>query len=370
MKRPSVLVLDDGELGLVRELLGQVGAHFTHVESPDLDTPLPEPEHLFVTTARRAEAHQYRRGVSTLTQRAVWIVFLAGSDPLDQTPLRLKGFDLLVREPVHPVALRLLLLRALYSGDDKRRVRREAFGYQVEFRSEKATGSGTLTDLSARGCRLFTQQAPPKEEKVWIRVPGEVAGGEPLELPGTVLRTGPATTEGGDEGDTSVGISFDTLDPELRKRLRAVLIERSSGPAVLPGGQNREADDETENAERKHPRGSYASRVMGMSEGAAYALLGLDLSEGGMRVEANPELHVGDHLRLAIHPRTDPFLVEAIVVRDDGDRGLALRFEWVEPGAEENLRSLVESLPMIEVLDHGELKPSVVSQILPRGDED
>ncbi len=370
MKRPSVLVLDDGELGHVRELLDELGTHFDHFENPDLGTPLPEPEHLLATTARRAEAHQYRRGVSTLTQRAVWIVFLAKEDQLDQRPLRLKGFDLLVREPVHPVALRLLLLRALYSGDDKRRVRREAFGYQVEFRSEEAAGSGTLTDLSARGCRLFTQQAPGKEETVWIRIPGEVAGGEPLELPGTVLRTGPATAEGGDEGDTSVGIRFDTLDPELRKRLRAVLIERSSGPAVLPGSRAGEADEETADAERKHERGSYAGRVMAMSEGAAYALLGLDLSEGGMRVEANPELSVGDHLRLAIHPRTDPFLVEAIVVRYDGERGLALRFEWLEPGAENNLRSLVESLPMIEVLDQGELKPSVVSQILPRGDED
>lgn len=369
MKRPSVLVLDDGELGLARELLGELGARFEHVESPELDSSLPEPEQLLVTTAQRAEAHQYRRGVSALAPRAVWIVFLAGDDRLDRTPLRLKGFDLLVREPVHPVALRLLLLRALYSGHDKRRVRREAFGYQVEFRSGKATGSGTLTDLSARGCRLFTQQAPPVEEKVWVQIPGEVAGGEPFELPGRVLRTGPATTEGGDEGDTSVGISFETLDAELRKRLRAVLIERSSGPAVLPTSEGGEAEDETPK-EREHSRSSYGSRVMAMSESAAYALLGLDVSEGGMRVEANPDLHVGDHLRLAIHPRTDPFLVEAIVVRDDGERGLALRFEWVEPGAEQNLRSLVESLPMIEVLDDGELKPSIVSQILPRGDED
>ena len=85
MKRPSVLVLDDGELGLARELLGELGAHFEHLESPDLETPLPEPERLLVTTASRAEAHQYRRGVSALTQRAVWIVFLAGNDRLDRT---------------------------------------------------------------------------------------------------------------------------------------------------------------------------------------------------------------------------------------------------------------------------------------------
>ncbi len=108
---------------------------------------------------------------------------------------------------------------------------------------------------------------------------------------------------------------------------------------------------------------------MALSEGAAYALLGLDLSEGGMRVERNAELAVGDHLRLAIHPRTEPFLVEAVVVRDDGDRGLALRFDWVEPGAKEELRELVRGLPMIEVLEEGEVKATIMSQILPRGDE-
>ncbi len=369
MNRPSILLVDDGELGLVHELLEELDVPFQHIRAADRETPLPEPEHLLVTTWQRAELHQLRRGVSSLTSRAVWMAFVASEEPADRTSLQLKGFDFLVREPVHPMALRLLLLRALYSGDDKRRVRREAFGYQVEFESSHGTASGTLTDLSARGCRLFTQEPPRKEESIRIRIPAEVAGGEVLELPGTVLRTGPATSEGGDEGDTSLGINFEPLDAELRKRLRVVLIERSSGPAVLPVGQIAPEPAE-EGSRRKQPRSSYGSTIMAMSEGAAYALLGIDLSEGGMRVEPNSELAVGDRLRLAIHPRTEPFLVEAIVVRDDGAKGMALNFEWVEPGAEENLRALVQSLPMIEILDHGELKPTIVSQILPSGEED
>ena len=373
MNRPSILVVDDGELGIVSDLLTELETPFEHLESPDVDGPLMEPEQLLVTTARRAVEHQYRRGVSALSPRAVWIAFVEGDSPTDRTPLQLNGFDFLVREPVHPAALRLLLQRALYRGQDKRRGSREAFGYQVEFQAASGSASGTLTDLSARGCRLFTQQPPGKEEGVLIRIPAEVALGEVLELSGTVLRSGPATSEGGEEGDTSLGISFDPLEPELRRRLREVLIERSRGPAVLPGGGAQRPDGNKPTASkptRLHARGTYSSTVMAMSEGAAYALLGLDLSAGGMRVEANPELAIGDQLRLAIHPRSDPFLVEAVVIRDDGERGLALRFEWVEPGAEEQLEDVVRSLPMIEVMDHGELKPTVVSQILPRGNED
>ncbi|MEE9281982.1 MAG: PilZ domain-containing protein [Myxococcota bacterium] len=362
MNRPSVLLVDDGELGTIRELLTGLGAQFEDLRGPDATAPLPEAERLLVTTARRADAHELRRGISSLSKRAVWIAFVDGNDPTDRTPLQLKGFDFLVREPVHPMAMRLLLLRALYQGDDKRQVRREAFGYLIEFETASATASGTLTDLSARGCRLFTQQPPQKEEKLSIRIPAEVAGGTALELPGTVLRTGPATAEGGDDGDTSVGISFDTLEPELRKRLRKVLIQRSTGPAVLPGSPSG-----SHGGKRRQQRGSFGSTLIAMSEGAAYALLGLDLSEGGMRVERNAELAVGDRLRLAIHPRTEPFLVEAVVVRDDGDRGLALRFDWVEPGAKEELRELVRGLPMIEVLEEGEVKATIMSQILPRG---
>ncbi len=373
MNRPSIRGVDDGELGIVSDLLTELETPFEHLESPDVDGPLMEPEQLLVTTARRAVEHQYRRGVSALSPRAVWIAFVEGDSPTDRTPLQLNGFDFLVREPVHPAALRLLLQRALYRGQDKRRVSREAFGYQVEFQAASGSASGTLTDLSARGCRLFTQQPPGKEEGVLVRIPAEVALGEVLELSGTVLRSGPATSEGGEEGDTSLGISFDPLEPELRRRLREVLIERSRGPAVLPGGGAQRPDGNKPTASkstRLHARGTYGSTVMAMSEGAAYALLGLDLSAGGMRVEANPELAIGDQLRLAIHPRSDPFLVEAVVIRDDGERGLALRFEWVEPGAEEQLEDVVRSLPMIEVMDYGELKPTIVSQILPRGDDD
>ena len=368
MKRPSILLVDDGELGLVHELLEELGMRFEHIRAADRETPFPEPEQLLVTTWKLAELHQLRRSVSSLTTRAVWMAFVASEEPADRMSLQLKGFDFLVREPVHPMALRLLLLRALYSGDDKRRVRREAFGYQVEFESSRGTATGTLTDLSARGCRLFTQEPPRKEESVRIRIPAEVAGGEVLELPGTVLRTGIATSEGGDEGDTSLGISFDPLDPELRRRLRVVLIERSSGPAVLTGGDIA-AKPGKEGSRRRRPRSSYGSTIVAMSGGAAYALLAIDLSEAGMRVEQDPELAVGDRLRLAIHPRTEPFLVEAIVVRDDGAKGMALNFEWVEPCAEESLRALVQSLPMIEILDHGELKPTIVSQILPSGEK-
>ena len=70
-------------------------------------------------------------------------------------------------------------------------------------------------------------------------------------------------------------------------------------------------------------------------------LLGRDLSMGGMRVEAEPTLCVNDEIRLALQPQgaDDPILLEATIVRDDHEGGLALRFDYVDPQSEPRWRS-------------------------------
>jgi hypothetical protein len=59
--------------------------------------------------------------------------------------------------------------------------------------------------------------------------------------------------------------------------------------------------------------------------------------------------------------------VQACVVRDDGERGLALRFDAVEPEVAARLEALVTSLPPIEPLGDGEAAAlgAVLSAILP-----
>lgn len=80
---------------------------------------------------------------------------------------------------------------------------------------------------------------------------------------------------------------------------------------------------------RTDARRAYGHRVIALAEDATRVLLGRDISLGGMRVDPNPELGPGDRLRLAIHvrARSEPLVVSARVIRDDGEQGLVLEFQ-------------------------------------------
>ena len=64
--------------------------------------------------------------------------------------------DLLVRQPVHPAAFRLLILHALYRGPEKRRTTRVSIGAPMSaFASDCAADTAVLAELSTRGCRMM-----------------------------------------------------------------------------------------------------------------------------------------------------------------------------------------------------------------------
>jgi hypothetical protein len=96
--------------------------------------------------------------------------------------------------------------------------------------------------------------------------------------------------------------------------------------------------------------------------------MGRDLSVGGMRAEAHPSLESGDRLRLAIHAEAnaDPWIVGAVVVRNDREGGLALRFDPLPPSVSRRLEAFVASLPPVEPLQNGEVGSlgAVLTQIL------
>jgi hypothetical protein len=98
-------------------------------------------------------------------------------------------------------------------------------------------------------------------------------------------------------------------------------------------------------------------------------LLGRDLSAGGMRVERLPGLHVGQQFRLALYgpSSTEAFVVQSSIIRDDGEQGLALRFEGVDDSLAVELEKMVACLPDVEPLQDGETAAlgAVISEILP-----
>jgi hypothetical protein len=93
-----------------------------------------------------------------------------------------------------------------------------------------------------------------------------------------------------------------------------------------------------------------------------HVLVGRDLSVGGLRVDAHPGLAVGRRLRLAIYDAASlaPLVVDAWVVRDDGPRGVVMRFAGVIGDTLRRLRQLVAQLPALEELSAGSSPHGVV----------
>jgi len=228
-----VLLLDDGELESVRLLLEDLGADYRRVHSRDFAGGGASPTQLLIATARLAHALRIERGLTPAPDRAAWFVFVSGDSKTQRNLLQKAGFDFMIREPVHPAALRVLLQRALFRGSDTRRAPRVACGHEVRYRTGFWPRKAMLVDLSPRGCRLLTAHPLAEKSAVTIEIPRELAGGKRLRLKGHAVRVSPADREGGVRAELSVGVRFAELDSTQAKQLRAVLAERVIGPASL-----------------------------------------------------------------------------------------------------------------------------------------
>jgi PilZ domain len=95
--------------------------------------------------------------------------------------------------------------------------------------------------------------------------------------------------------------------------------------------------------------------------------MGRDITIGGMRVNPNPLLEVGMNVELAIHTeeREMPLVVRARVHRNDGDRGMVLRFHELAPDASRFLNEVMDPLPLVDATDDG--RGCLVTEILATG---
>src|SRR5262245_24799354 len=203
----AVLVIDDGELESVRQLLDELGAEAAHVRASQAGA-VSNVSRLLITTARIAHSLRLERTMIPSPNRPTWIAFVSGDSKTQRTLLQKAGFDFLIREPVHPAALRVLLQRALFRGNDTRRAPRVAFGCHVKYRTGLWRRRAMLVDLSPRGCRLLMSGSLKTKSAIHIQVPADLAGGKSLSLSGHVVRVSPADREGGIAAEHSVGVRF------------------------------------------------------------------------------------------------------------------------------------------------------------------
>jgi hypothetical protein len=283
--------------------------------------------------------------------------------------LRKKGFQYLVRRPVHPDALRLLLRYALYQQPDRRARVRHPIGYEVRWRVGWQRDRGPLLEISSDGCTLLATRALSLDTRMVITIPREVAGGESLKLRGTVIRcTADATRS--EPKRTLVAVSLDEPTASARDRLIELCERWSEGPPKLPDSRSRESASPTsgsgearsEEAPISSPSGERRSTRRGVfdreiievdAEGrAVQGLLARDLSSGGIRVDPQFGLAPGDKLQLALFDTSqrEPLIATAVVVRDDGEAGLGLHFVDLSDETKTRIDAIVAALPAVESL--------------------
>ncbi len=381
MPTPGTLVLDDGELGEVRRALEEIGIEYTYLRGSAVEgLDVVEPRHLLVANARRALSLATRDAQEGSPPganggAAVRIVVTNEDSNALRDRLRAVGFDYLVRQPVHPSALRLLLLRALYRGPERRVAVRYPVGGEVAYRTGLRKRSAVLVEIALRGCRLQLEETVEPDTRISVYLPKPFTGGTRIVLPGWVVRCEPAPRGG--EG-FEAAVAFETLKHSVEAALREVLkakihaseihsdepeptgeVDASSEDAAF-------ADDDSDDR-RSAPRGSYSRQVLAIQDQAARVLMGRNLSMGGMLVEQTLELGQGDETRLAIFGRDgdEPILVRARAVREDTG-GLALQFFDVSDADAARLEALVGALPEVERLADGETEAmgTVVAEIV------
>ena len=355
---PAIAVVDEGEeLDDIRSILEEFGLEFASWRKGDVPIQQKEPRHLLVCTASAAVSLAYRRagggeGLPT------WVAVTENDSRTQRTLLLQAGFDFLVRRPVHPTALRLLLQRSLFAGDEQRRGPRVAVGYGITFRKGLLPKKATLVDLSPGGCRLLSTTALEPGTQITVHIPGEIDGGAGFGVKAKVLRTRRAELEGGESGEVALAMRFVGMGRGTKLRLRKMLSSLEAGPPSIP--------DEGSSPVRT-PRSTYQEPVYVFGS-ADCALVGRDLSSGGMRVDPHPALNVGDELRIALSlgAREEPLVIDAKVIRDDGPQGMAIGFKDVEDP--DRLSQMVETLPSIESLAPADSGTAavVVSKIVPQ----
>jgi prepilin-type N-terminal cleavage/methylation domain-containing protein len=412
------------------------------------------------------------------------------------------GVAMIIRRPIHPRALRLLLIHELYRGPERRGKKRVLIGHPIRTGGGLFKQSATLLELSRTGARIALANPPKIGSLIQFVLGRELTNAKPIRVRARIVRA-IAPTSGTRAGESEVGVAL--LDPvELAKPIQAILDRFALGPATTGSGLRAsppagrvapptsaarataavpcapapasakgapplaptahppavapsctaaatpasppeprrlppsyqpavasgptaaaplasepalpapcpdpeivslpldaadteievletdfdlelELDDEDdtestfdEDPTRKHEaerrrsaRVPYEQRVVALDAQAARVVVGRDLCLGGMRIAANPELAVGDVLRLALHAgsETQPLVVLAGVERDDGEDGLVLAFAALTVPQRERLEKILALSGAIQSPaedEGGEADSLVVGELLAR----
>jgi hypothetical protein len=365
-----VLLLDDGELDDVQQMLLEMAIPFARVRGGGIARGSKPPRDLLIATPRRIES--VHKAVGDALDGPVRMMVVNEDSNALRSQLRRCGFDYLVRRPVHAEALRLMLLHCCYKGEERRREPRVPIGVEISFRLGSTERLATLVDLSSRGCRLISRHRVDLGRRIQVMIPEAFDAGDVVErlaVPARVVHV--ESSESGGIECYRIGVSFERPDGQTRDALDLMIFDRVDGPATLRARPRTAIERNRTIAvqdRRRQTRAAYSQTIPAFGERALRVLVGRDLSVRGMRVLPQPELWIGDHLQLAVYGEAGeaPMLIWGRVDRSDDDRGAVILFDPLEAPTQARLERLVASLPAVESLHDSEAEAmgTVLSEIL------
>ena len=360
-----ILLVHDGELDDVVNLIEEIGAQVVERRGKVANDELKSDWDVAIATPRRLMELNF----SGAPKQPLRIAFLDGDARTAHAMLQRTGVDMTVRRPVHPMALRLLILHTIYRGPEKRKLQRVSVGTAVSFRMGLRKRNALLADISRGGCLLISSEPILRGKSLKLSFSSEITGGRALGVAGKVVRCGRAA--GGMPGVEQIAIGFEGVSSSVAKQLAAIVKTFAKGPAVYTETDSRDLaalealgqrpmtrkrnaaavtppPSRARSERREIPRAQIPQPAT-LPAQASKVLVGRDISLKGMRIEPNASLSLGDEVRIAVHIRTrkEPFVVDVRVERDDGAKGLLLGFHNMSDESRTYLAKIVNFLPIL-----------------------
>ena len=198
---PSALVIDDGELTPLFELLWQLQVDVSRPSEARLSERVSsECDLIFSTVARALKLDS--RDANALTsgrQAPTWLALLEpGEAPSEQTNRRLRdlGVNYAVQPGVEGSVLRMLVRDTLFDRQNHREAARTVVGASIFTECRGTRRQSVLGEIAPGGCRLLhgLPDTSPGDE-IALEIPPSVTGGALLRLAGEIVRndqeTGP-----------------------------------------------------------------------------------------------------------------------------------------------------------------------------------
>ncbi len=218
----DILILDDGELREVREAADALGAA-VHSDFESGEAPISWP--LVVTSPRYLDALD----ALPINLNAKRIVVLDHLSHTLRARMKRSRIDFVLRRPVHPEALRLLLLHCLYDGPERRQ-RRVAVGAPIRFRLGFRKSDGVLADLSLEGCRILCDEPLDRGARPLVFLPRPDRKGRSFHVRAEVVRVQKRLGR-----QPEMALRFQSVGRGASRRIAELLMLYDEGPAVFRG---------------------------------------------------------------------------------------------------------------------------------------